>query len=499
MLPLTIHHYTFLIPYTLSLNAINMLKKLNRINSNRNELRPIKILQFGDGNFLRGFADWVIDVLNEKTGFNGDVQIIRPQRKNQPEIKDDQDGLYHVVLNGLQNGKIISETRLISCVSDYINPYVESDRFLKAAENPNLLFIISNTTEAGIVFNASDLNPNVVHESFPAKTTMLLYHRFKFFLGDTTKGVIFLPCELIEKNGDALKKVIIEYSRLWNLELDFDRWLTDHNTFCNSLVDRIVTGFPKDSINEVQSATGFEDNHVVSAEPFHLWVIEAPPEVIVQFPAEKAGLSVKFVDDLAPYRTSKVRILNGAHTALVPVAYLRGLRTVRESVEDRRTGEFIRAAIFDEIIPSLDLSTEELDQFAKDVLERFQNPFIKHELKSIALNSISKFKVRVLPTIVEYKKRKGNLPEHLIYSFAALIRFYKGDWQGEPIPLNDTPEAIAFFTEVWKQTDTVGIVNKVLSNSHFWEKDLTKIDGLSESIVKAMGEIENEISKISMS
>ncbi|MBA4055817.1 MAG: altronate oxidoreductase, partial [Marivirga sp.] len=222
-----------------------MLKKLNRITAKTNRIRPIKVLQFGDGNFLRGFADWMIDVLNEKTDFNGDVRIIRPQRKGQPEIKDDQDGLYHVVLNGLQNGRTVTETRLITCVAGSVNPYSELDLFLREAENPNLLFIISNTTEAGIVFNPHDLNPDVVHESFPAKATMLLYHRFTSFQGDPTKGVIFIPCELIEKNGDALKKAMLEYSRLWKLNPDFDKWLTVHNTFCNSLVDRIVTGFPK--------------------------------------------------------------------------------------------------------------------------------------------------------------------------------------------------------------------------------------------------------------
>lgn len=467
-----------------------MLKKLNRLSANRNEFRPVKVLQFGDGNFLRGFADWVIDILNEQTDFNGNVQIVRPQRKSQSEIKDNQDGLYHVALNGLQNGKLVAETRLISCVSSYINPYLELDLFLKAAENPDLLFIISNTTESGIVFNGDNLDPNVVHENFPAKVTMLLYHRFRFFQGDPAKGLIFVPCELIEKNGDALKTVVLEYSRLWKLNPEFDQWLNEHNTFCNSLVDRIVTGFPKDSINEIQNRIGYEDNHVVSAEPFHLWVIEAPEKVQAQFPAGKAGLSVRFVKDLTPYRTSKVRILNGAHTAMVPVAYLKGLRTVKESVDHSTTGEFIREAIFEEIIPTLDLPVEELDQFAKDVLERFQNPFIRHELKSIALNSISKFKVRVLPTILEYHKRKRKFPQRLVYSFAALIRFYKGEWKGEQIQLNDTPQVITFFDDVWKKSDIKEIIHDVLSNTTFWEQDLTKVDGLFESIVTAMHQLE---------
>ena len=319
-------------------------------------------------------------------------------------------------------------------MAEAINPYTEFEKFLHAAENPDLKFIISNTTESGIVFNPADQNPDTVLESFPAKVTQLLYHRYKFFNGDPSKGMVLMPLELIEKNGDTLKAILLQYSQHWGLPTGFTQWLTQHNTFCNSLVDRIVPGFPKETIHEIQHATGYQDERVVAAEPFLLWVMDAPPKVQQLFPDSTKPCSVKYVADLAPYRTRKVSILNGAHTALVPVAYLRGLRTVRESVEDEYAGEFIRNAIFEEIIPTLDLPADELHQFAQDVLERFQNPFIKHELKSIALNSISKFKVRVLPTIVEYKKRKGKLPVHLLYSLAALIRFYKGELNGEVLP-----------------------------------------------------------------
>lgn len=466
-----------------------MLKKLTRKNRGHLHRRPLKVLQFGDGNFLRGFVEWIIDILNEKTDFNGDVQIIRPLRKGSVITRDEQDGLYHVVLKGLQNGKVISETRLITCVGGAINPYTDFTLFLKTAENPDLQFIISNTTEAGLVFNPMDQNPDLLPESFPAKAAALLYHRFKFFNGDPTKGIVFLPCELIEKNGDTLKKILIQFSTLWKLPDDFIEWLTKHNTFCNSLVDRIVPGFPKETIHEVQIATGFEDNLVVSAEPFHLWVIEAPPYVQKLFPTDKSGLSVKYVDDLTPYRSRKVRILNGAHTALVPVAYLRGLRTVKESVDDLYVGEFIRTAIFKEIIPTLDLPVDELHTFAEDVLERFQNPFIKHELKSIALNSVSKFKVRVLPSIIEYNKRTGKLPQQLLSSLAALIVFYKGTWKEETIPLNDTPEILSFFREVWNDDNIDTVLLKVLSNQSLWDMDLTQIGGLYECTRNALSQL----------
>lgn len=467
-----------------------MLKKLNRINATSTQQRPVKVIQFGDGNFLRGFADWIVDILNEKTDFNGDIQIIRPLRKGSAKKLDNQDGLYHVALMGLQNGKRVSETRLIRCISGFIDPYESRDHFLKAVENPHLKFVFSNTTESGITFNGNDDDPKLMPESFPGKVTSLLYHRYNTFNGDQTKGLIFFPCELIENNGDTLKSVVLQYCVHWKLPPAFAQWVDEHNTFCNSLVDRIVPGFPKDSINEIMERTGYEDDQVVTAEPFHLWVIEAPEEVRKLFPADKAGLSVKYATDLSPFRIRKVRILNGGHTALTPVAYLRGLRTVRESVEDDYCGAFLRNAIFGEIIPTLDSSPDELRQFAYDVLERFQNPFIRHELKSIALNSIAKFKVRVLPSILEYKIRTGKFPAGLMLSFAAMIRFYKGEWKGEILPVNDSEDVVAFFAEAWKCGNASQVANRVLANAKFWGEDLTKIEGMVEGVAKSLEEVE---------
>ena len=466
-----------------------MLKKLTRANVTSKVQRPVKVLQFGDGNFLRGFADWVIDIMNEKVDFNGNVKVIRPLRKGSSKKEDTQGGLYHVALMGLQNGKMISDTRMITCVSGFIDPYENKDDFLAAADNPYLKIVISNTTESGITFNSNDGNPDRMPESFPAKVALLLYHRFKTFDGDPAKGLIFLPCELIEKNGETLRSFVLQYSGLWKLPTEFARWVNECNTFYNTLVDRIVPGFPKDNIHEIQGSTGYEDNQVVVAEPFHFWAIEGSEEARTFFPVDKTELSVKFVKDLSPYRTRKVRILNGAHTALTPVAYLRGLRTVKESVGDSYCGSFLRMAIFEEIIPTLDSPEAELNQFANDVLERFQNPFIRHELKSIALNSISKFKVRVLPSIIEYHKRTGRLPQNLIFSFAAMIRFYKGEWKGESLPVNDSADVVSFFKDTWKSDNTDHVVKSVLANSMLWGEDLTKIEGLADSINRALDEV----------
>lgn len=465
-----------------------MLKKLNRSSLSTQQTRPVRIIQFGEGNFLRAFVDWMVDILNERTDFNGAVEIIQPLSQGMADMLNEQEGLYHVMLKGIQQGKVVTDVRLVTSVSRAINPYKDFESFLRMGENRDLKFIVSNTTEAGISFHESDADPNKLSENFPGKVTQLLFHRFKFFEGDKDKGVIFLPCELIEKNGETLKETMLRYASLWKLPEDFIQWINTYNTFCNTLVDRIVPGFPKETIHEIQESIGYIDNLVVQGEPFHLWVIEASADIQQQLPTHQADLQVKFVNDLTPYRTRKVRILNGAHTALVPVAYLAGLRTVKESVDDPAIGGYIRQVVFDEIIPTLDLPADELNQFANDVIERFQNPFIKHELLSIALNSISKFKVRVLPSVLEFKKRTGGLPEHLLYSLAALIRFYKGEWQGNKIPLNDSSDVLKFFKDAWQDPETV--VRQVLSNETFWGQDLTHVDGFVTQIQTSLEQIE---------
>ncbi len=473
-----------------------MLQKLDRKTAGIKHDYPVKVLQFGDGNFLRGFMDWMIDLANEKAAFNGAIQIVRPLRKGKADKSFEQEGLFHVAQRGLQNGKTISETRLISCVKSVVNPYADFNSFLKAGENPQLQLVVSNTTEAGITFKASDLlgeqvgnTSTELPETFPGKLTLLLYHRFNFFKKDVAKGLTCIPCELIEKNGTQLRDTVLQYIKHWNLPDDFKAWIILHNTFCNTLVDRIVPGFPKDAADEIQKQIGFEDNQLVMAEPYHLLVIEAPDHVRKIFSIEQTGLHTKFVNDITPYRIRKVRILNGAHTVLVPIAYLRGLRIVNDSINDSFVGEFTRKAIEEEIIPTLDLPEDELKQFAADVLERFQNPFIKHELISIALNSISKFKVRVLPSILEYHARTGKLPNRLLQALAALIIFYKGTWKGETILLQDSPDVLSFFKTVWATHTPEDVVQKTLSNTSFWETDLTKINHLKDFVTTQVNEL----------
>ena len=455
------------------------MKLLNRQNANITSDRPIKVLQFGTGNFLRGFVDWVIDILNEKTDFHGDVQIVQPHGRLPAAELQAQEGLFHVITRGLQNAEVVETERLITSVRPAINPYLEYDQFLALADNPELRFMVSNTTEAGIFFDPQDSRGENVPVSFPGKLTALLHRRFVFFDGDPSKGLIHLPCELIEQNGQKLKQTILQYSELWSLGDEFEDWIIRHHSFCNTLVDRIVPGFPQENTEAIQQKIGFKDDLMVTAEPFHLWVIEGPESLEKELPVSRTGLDIHFVKDLSPYRTRKVRILNGAHTAMVPLAYLKGLRTVREAVEDSFISEFLSKAIYNEIIPTLDLSKEELEKFAQDVIERFKNPFIKHQLKDIALNSISKFQVRVLPSLIEYYRQNKELPENLVMSFAALMVFYRGRYNGEELPVRDTEEVLAFFQQAWQNDDIETFIATVLSNTSLWNNDLSEIKGLS--------------------
>lgn len=460
------------------------MKSLSKSEINTSD-RPVKILQYGNGNFLRGFTDFMVNEANEKGVFDGNIQVVQVHSQVADPKMIAQDCLFHVVIRGLKDGKKVDEAKLITSVSGISNPNEDYHSYLRLGENPDLRFVISNTTEAGIQFDPTDVDPTRIPDSFPAKVAALLYHRFEYFNGDPAKGMIFIPCELIENNGGSLKECIDRYATLWKLPNAFTEWLYSSCIFCNTLVDRIVPGFPKGSIEEIQKKTGFEDQLTVMAEPFHLWVIEGPDQVKQEFPLHLAGLDVKFVDDLAPYRTRKVRILNGGHTSMVPLAYLSGIRTVREAVEDPEMGTFMKEVIFNEIIPSLDMPKEELEQFANDVLERFANPFIHHELISIALNSISKFKVRVLPSLLEYQKKHHSWPTLLVKSLAALLVFYKGETpEGDRIPLKDDPTILAAFKSAWELPTTEQVILKLLSYEEFWGQNLNGLNGLSELVVQ---------------
>ncbi len=448
-----------------------------------------RIIQFGEGNFLRAFANWMIHEMNKKAAFDAGVVAVQPIDQGLIKMLNDQDGLYTLYLNGIKNGKAISEHEIIDCIQRGINPYENYADYLANAENPDLRFVISNTTEAGIAYNPDDKLEDTPQSSFPGKLTALLYKRYQTFGGASDKGMVIIPCELIDKNGDNLKRIVLQYADKWNLDEGFVEWIHEDNIFCNTLVDRIVPGYPRDKMDSITKELGYKDNLVVEGEQFHLWVIEGPASVKEEIPAEACGLNIVFTDNMEPYRTRKVRILNGAHTTLVPVGYLYGIDKVRESLEDDVVGSFLKDAIFNEICPTLDLSKEELDQFSNDVLDRFRNPYLEHALISISLNSTSKYKTRVLPSVLEYIKRKNELPNRLLFSLASLIAFYRGHREGEAIALKDDPSVLDFFATQWVTGDIAGIAKATLSNTDFWGIDLTEFEGLLDTVTNHLENI----------
>ena len=377
-------------------------------------VRPERVIQFGEGGFLRGFVDWMLQKVNESSDFNGNVVVVQPIEMGMCDMLSAQNCVYTHVIRGVEG----VDTTVVDVISRCVKPYEDFNAYLALAENPDFRFVVSNTTESGIVFSDEDKITDAPPKTFPAKVTLLLKKRFDLGLG----GFIFLPCELIDRNGDNLKKCILKYAELWNLGAEFCEWVEKENVFTNTLVDRINTGFPRGE----DLGLGYEDNMLNTSEFFHLWVIETEHDLEAELPFASAGLNVIVTrDKLEMYRTRKVRILNGAHTSLVPYAMLEGFDTVKSCIDDERMCAHLRRCIFDEICPTLDLPHDELLAYANSVVERFGNPYIKHYLSAISLNSVSKFKVRVLPSILEYIKRYNKMPETLLFSFAKLIEFMK--------------------------------------------------------------------------
>lgn len=468
---------------------------LNKENYNDYKKYPEKVLQFGEGNFLRAFVDWQIDKMNKEADFNGSVVVVQPIEFGLIDKLNEQDGLYTLYLQGMSEGKAVRQHSVINSISRGINPYAQYEEYLKLAENPELRFIFSNTTEAGIVFEENDKLEDKPQKSFPGKLAALLYNRYKFFNGKKDKGFVIIPCELIDRNGDKLKEIILKLADLWKLESGFKTWINEANTFCSTLVDRIVPGYPRDNIKEITEELGYTDNLVNVGEYFHLFIIEGPQWIENELPVSKAGLNVKFVSDMKPYRTRKVRILNGAHTSLVPVSYLYGLDTVAESVEHEVIGKFIRGTIYEEIIPTLDLPEEELKYYAQVVIERFMNPFVKHYLMSIALNSMSKYETRDLPSLLQYVKVNGKLPKKLVFSLAALIEFYKGKRGNEDIKLADDEDILELYKAAWGKYDgseaaLKEVVTAILGYEKVWKMNLNNVEGLKEAVTHYLVNIE---------
>ncbi|MCR5298138.1 MAG: tagaturonate reductase [Paludibacteraceae bacterium] len=470
------------------------MKELNKRTAPKS-VAPERIIQFGEGNFLRAFVDWIIYNMNQKTNFNSSVVVVQPIDKGMVEWLNGQDCLYHVNLQGLDEGKAVNSITRVDVISRALNPYSQNQAFMALADQPEIRFVISNTTEAGIAFDDSCKLSDKPASSYPGKLTQLLYRRFKTFNGDPTKGLIIMPCELIFLNGHHLKDCIKKYIELWKADFGadyaaFKEWFEKYNYVCATLVDRIVPGFPRDTIEEIRERIGYRDDLVVKAEIFHLWVIEKAENMTVEqmreeFPAEKAGLHVLVTDNEKPYHERKVTLLNGPHTVLSPVAFLSGVNIVRDACNHPVIGKYIHKVQFDELMQTLNLPMDELQKFAADVLDRFNNPFVDHQVTSIMLNSFPKYETRDLPGVKIYLERKGELPKGLVFGLAAIITYYKGGKRedGTEIVPNDDQKIMDLLKNLWATGDTQKVAEGVLAEEYIWHENLNKtVPGLTAAV-----------------
>ena len=461
---------------------------------------PITILQMGEGNFLRGFFDWMINECRKQGLFAGGIAVVQPRpsgRKNIEKLAA-QDGLYTLVIRGVENGVPISRDETLSVFSEVFDPYEQWGRLTELAVSPDLSFVVSNTTEAGLAYQPELLSGGPIL-SFPGKIAYLLFLRFEAFQGNESRGLTFLPCELLERNGDVLRNAVLQYAEDWDLPQKFREWVERHNRFLNSLVDRIVTGYPEETEAEAWfKEWGVRDAMVCTAEPYHLWAIEGEPELEEQLPFRKAGLNVHWTNDLKPFQERKVRILNGAHTWMAPLGLVYGVGHVRELLEHSELGLRVRQAVVNEVLPTLPYPEEELLSYSEEVFERFANPYICHRLEDIAMNSLSKFRVRLLPTIAHYCEEGEHIPEQLLLGFAGLLRYYRVEQQsddcfagkklsGETYTVKDNTELLRLIAEIWAEgkaaeESTRQSVQRILAEEKLWGKSLADWNGLAVGI-----------------
>lgn len=473
------------------------MERLNKAISGKKE-RPIRVVQFGEGNFLRGFVDYMIDIANESGKFDGDIVLIKPIEFGSLDMFHEQDCQYTVSLRGIVDGEAKVQNRVVTAVADAVDTYQEYEKYMDLAKIDTLRFVVSNTTEAGIVFDDTDKMELEPPKTFPGKLTKFLYERYQFFHGAEDKGLVMLPVELIDDNGIMLKKCVLQFIELWGLGDGFKAWVENACIFTSTLVDRIITGYPRDEVESIWQSLGYEDRILVTGEPFALWVIESGKDISKEFPLPDAGLPVIFTDNQKPYKQRKVRILNGAHTSFVLASYLAGNDIVLESMQDEDVKNFMMKTIFDEVIPTLTLPKEELEEFANAVITRFNNPYVKHALLSISLNSVSKWRARCLPSFLGYVEKYGRLPVHLTFSIAALMAFYTGSEirdkalighrNGQEYNIMDDMAVLEFFRD-YSGKDTKTFVDAYLSNENFHGQDLTKVEGLSDAVASYLDDI----------
>lgn len=465
---------------------------------------PERVLQFGEGNFLRAFADYWFDMANEKAGWNGKCVLVQPIAQGLTQRINRQEGLYTLYLRGRQNGEKVDAKRVISSVSRCLNPYEKQDydAMMDVAAGEALEYIVSNTTEAGIVYDPSCRLEDCPPASFPAKLTQVLLHRWRA----GRPGVVVLSCELIDNNGKELLRCVNQYIKQWGLEEGFARWVNGDCTFCSTLVDRIVPGRIRDAAEaaRLEEENGYRDALIDVGEVFGVWNIEGPEWLAEKLPFRAAGLNCPVVPDVTPYKKRKVRILNGAHTGFVLGAYLAGYDIVRDCMQDDVILGFMNRMLHEEVIPMLPLDRQDLEAFAAAVQDRFNNPFINHELMSITLNSTSKWRARNMPSLLEYAQTAGKLPPCLAMSFAAYIAFYSSDIQalteqglvcrrpkGNEYTVSDDRWVLEFYYSRRGVSDET-LVHDVMTNEKMWGQDLTLVPGFEQAAAENLRRIRTE-------
>jgi tagaturonate reductase len=453
-------------------------------------VRREKILQFGTGNFLRGFADWMIDGLNRQGLFDGGIVVVQATSRGLAGKFNAQDGLYTLLLRGIEQGRPIEERQVVAAVTRALDPYTQFDGFLACARDPELRFIISNTTEAGITYDPTDRPTDRPPAGFPGKLALFLLERYRAL---PDRGFIILPCELIERNGERLREALVQTARGWGLGDDFVDWMTKANVFADTLVDRIVPGYPHDEAQAMFERWGYTDDLLVAGEPFHFFAI-APQNLARELPLDRGGFNVVFADDISPYRERKVRILNGSHTSVALGAFLAGKDTVKQCMDDPLFREFVESVLRKEIGPTLTLPKQEISAFIDATLDRYSNPHLRHLLLSISLNSVSKFRARLVPVITRYVEMNGHVPARVSFALSALIAFYRGTEirdaalvgkrNGVEYRIQDEPQVVEAFAALWSGSDTspVTLTDFVLGQTAWWGSDLREIRGLEPAV-----------------
>jgi tagaturonate reductase len=452
---------------------------------------PETILQIGSGTFLRGFVEDFVQLANVAGGPVGRVVSVQRKSDHRSAAFLRQDGLYTLILRGLENGQPVERKRIIASISRSLSADAEWNQVIAMAVRPSTRVIVSNVTESGLALGASDAPADQPPLSFPGKLTQLLHVRWQSS-GGHDADVAVVPCELVENNGSMLRELIDEQARAWNLSAAFSDWLRSSVHFANTLVDRIVVGAPPpDKLEAEWQALGYRDDLIVCAEPFALFVLEADEFVRQQFPNGEASPGIRFVDDLTPYRVRKVQVLNGSHTILAAVGTLLGLRTVREAIDDRQLGKLVENAIFQEVIPATGLDNEvECGHYAREVLARFRNPFIEHSLVSICSNCSTKAGTRLFPAIRSFMERRGSLPRSLLFGVAAVMLLLReSDVEDKHLTL---------IREMWARVDdqspdsVLEVVQRILAKQVEWSREPIDPRAIAPGVARILTEIREQ-------